>query len=144
MSVGTAVLGAIQAFTGLSVAQTIAALSSYKLAAALTALAGAIALTGVGALLVMFGGIASSALTASSGIDQATKSLKEFQRQQRSMNTGNNPYANPDVAEGSVSGSSRFAGGDVNITVEGDADEESVRNQTQNALYRMERPRRKL
>lgn len=131
---------------GARAASITAAASTYGLATAMYALAGAVAVATAGLALIAgvssvmgskFGGL-------SSDIDSATKSLKEFRRESDRMDRGGrNPYRDPDTSLGQGAGQSRFAGGGgVNVTIEGDADRETVRNQTQNALYRMERPRR--
>lgn len=118
--------------------------STLGLAASFKALAAAIALTGIGALVVIFGAIAGGAATASTEIDKATKSLKEFQRQQSRMSGGENPYKEPELRRGEGVGQSRFAGGGgVTVNVEGNADEDTLRTQTNNALYRTERPIRR-
>lgn len=142
VSAGRSIIQLIAYLAGYLGASGSAIASTLGLAASFKVLAAAIALTGIGALVVIFGEIAGAAASASTNIDQATQSLKEFQKQSNRLGKGNNPYADTNVQRGDVSGRSRFAGGNVNITVEGDADAETMRNQTQNALYRMERPRR--
>lgn len=143
VSAGRSIIQLVAYLAGYLGASGSAIASTLGLAASFKVLAAAIALTGIGALVVILGGIAGSAAAASTNIDRATKSLKEFQRQQSRLSSGNNPYADPNVKTGEGTGRSRFSGGNqVNITVEGDADDETLRNQTQNALYRMERPQR--
>lgn len=95
-----------------------------------------------GGISLLLGGVATlgSQFSGLSGdIDKATSSLQSFQAQRDGMTRGANPYANPEVSRGESMGSSRFSGGNVNVTVEGDADGETVRNQTHNAMYRLER-----
>jgi hypothetical protein len=133
-------LSVIAGYIGMS-GQAIAA--TFGLAASFTALAAAIALTGLGAIAVIFGSIANTAAMASTNIDEATRSLKAFRRQQERMVGGRNPYADPQLGVGEGTGRSRFAGRSVNITVQGDADDETVKQQTHNALYRLERPVRR-
>lgn len=141
--VGLAIVTWTVQLIGARAAAITAAIATMGLTKAMFALAGAIALTGIGALLVLFGGIAGGASMASSEIDEVTSSLRDLERQRSSMTGGNNPYADPDLGHGEATGRSRFAGGgSVNINVEGDADRETVRNQSHNAMYRMERTRR--
>jgi hypothetical protein len=145
VTVGTRVLALISTLTGYSASSIVATLATMGLAKAFIVLVGAITL-GIGALVAVAG--ITAALGSSFGgltddIDSATESLKNFRRQQQRMDGGDNPYRNPDIRPGQNYGTSRFgSGGQVNVTIEGDADDESVRNQTQNALYRMERPSR--
>lgn len=142
VSLGRTILQAIAWVAGYVGVSGSAIASTLGLAASMKILAGAIALTGIGALAVIFGAIAGAATSAATNIDSATKSLREFQNQQQRMTDSRNPYANPSVERGSVSGSSRFSGGGVNVTIEGDADEDTTRTQTHNGMYRMERTRR--
>jgi hypothetical protein len=141
INLGKTLIGAIGSLSGYTSGTYLATQGTLVLANAIRTL-GAIA-----AAAVVTGGIAVLASTVlgiggifggtSSKIDKATESLKAFDRQSRRMNNGANPYRNPDVGVGDVPtgrGSSV-----VDITVEGDADEQTVREQTKNAMYRLDR-----
>lgn len=101
-----------------------------------------LAATGIGLLITALGTVVGHFMSVESSVTKATESLRAFEAQQRSMTGGPNPFADPRLGTGTVSGRSRFAGGNVNITVQGNADEETVREQLQNGLYKMERPSR--
>lgn len=139
---GKSLLAAVVAFTDYTAAAFFSAAGSLAAAKAILVLVGALTL-GIGALVAAVG--ITSALGNSFGglstdIDSATDSLRSFRKEQNRM-SGRNPYRDPNVQRGDFA-SPAGSGGDVNVTIEGDADDETVRNQTQNALYRLERPRR--
>lgn len=119
--------------------------ATLSLSSAMYVLAGAVAVATAG-LSVILGATAMLGARfgdVGSNIDSATKSLKEFRREADRMDTGGrNPYRDPDLQRGEGVGRSRFSGSNISVTVEGDANDDTVRNQTHNALYRMERPTR--
>lgn len=138
LSSNTTLLSYIGTVSGASLASLAFSVSLYQILAALIVVTG-----GVYALIAAVGFLSSQFADVGADIDSATDSLEDFQAQQDSMGSGGqNPYRDPDTPLGTGTGRSRFSGGDINVSIEGDADEESVRNQTQNALYRMERPSR--
>lgn len=140
-----ALVGAFQ-----SVVAYIAGLSSYigtvgAATIATLAFASALALATFGISAVV-GGIStmgSQFAGLGTNIDAATKSLKRFDSVQSGLSGGANPYANPNVSRGQPMGQSRFANQSVTVNVEGNADEDMVREQTRNAMYELERTRRK-
>jgi hypothetical protein len=144
-ALGTKVLAMISTFTSYSASAIIAAVSTYGLAGAVLTLIGVLTL-GIGAVVTLgalTAALGDGFLNMSSDIDSATDSLKAFQRQQNRLDTNaDNPYADPRVGRGEGTGRSRFSGSSVNVTVEGDADSETVEKQTKNAMYRLERPSR--
>lgn len=132
---GGAIFNFIIALQTMTAAEIAAAAATKLLSGAVTALAAAIALTGIGAILTVLGGIATGAASAASNIDQATKSLKEFQRQSRRMDDGDNPYG----IQGNRPTQSALAAAPTNnidVTVnEGDA--EQTDKEVKNLNYRL-------
>jgi len=140
VSMGRSIIGLVANLAGYVGVSGSAIASTLGLAASMKILAAAIALTGIGALAVIFGAIAGQAATAATNIDSATSSLKDFQSQQQSMSqSGVNPYRDPNITGSEGTGSSRFSGNNVTVNIEGDADEETVRTQVDNAMFRMNR-----
>lgn len=135
----------IVAIKGYVVSAAVAAGASTALAGALGTLA--VALIAVGGLIAVagiIGAIASSFGMLESDVTSATKALENFNKVGDDL--GRNPYADPDLRHGSVTKRSRgrldFARGGrgtVVVNIEGNADEDMVREQTGNALYRMGR-----
>lgn len=70
-------------------------------------------------------------------IEKATRSLREFNRLGKGMRR--NPFFDPNLQPGQVRRGRGSGVGSINVTVEGNADEEVIREQTGNAMYRMER-----
>jgi hypothetical protein len=142
VKVGQFIISAASTMWTYSFAADSAAIATFKLSAALRTLATAALGAGlIGGLAVAVGSIAGVFNQTSNSIDSATESLRAFERQSNRMSGGANPYRNPDVGRGDVAG--RFGGSNVvDVTIEGDADEQTTRQQTQNALYRLERPGR--
>lgn len=140
LSSNTTLLSYISTVIGASSVTSLFSLSLYQVLGALIAVTG-----GVYALVSIVGILSSQFADIGSNVDEATKSLRDFRKEQNKVQSNRNPYRDPDLQRGEGVGSSRFAGqgsGGISVRVEGDADEETVRNQTQNAMYRMERPTR--
>lgn len=135
--------GAMVQSVGVKTAVTTAAVKGLR--TALLGLAAVISITGLGLLAGLVGGVGSVFSSTSSEIDSATESLKEFENQRQSMSDGNNPYRNPDITRGDRTGQSRFAPGRTTINNEfnGDVSDETVRKQSNNTMYRLERPQRR-
>lgn len=141
VSIGRTILSAVATLWTYTSANYAAAESALFLAHASRLASAAIGGLALGGLGLVVGSIAGVFNQTSNSIDSATDSLRAFERQSSRMSGGANPYRNPDVGRGDVAG--RFGGSNVvDVTIEGDADEQTTRQQTQNALYRLERPGR--
>lgn len=143
-ALGTKMLAAISSLTGYSASTVVATLATYGLAKAFLVLIGTLTL-GIGAIVTAVGvtkALGSGFGALAGDVQSATDSLRAFKGEASGLD-GANPYGAPQMQPGDVSGSSRFGGGGgITVNVEGDADEETLREQLNNGLYWMERPGR--
>jgi hypothetical protein len=131
----TRVIPALTSYTSSAVSSTIA---TYGLATAIATLIG-VATLGIGAIAI--GGITALANrfgVLGDNIGSATDKLRNFQRLSRGTD-GDNPYGfggSGDVSRGSTGSTATT---NFDITVEGEADPDTLRNQTRNAMFRASR-----
>lgn len=138
-AIGVLIAALTTALTVVFLGSKIWALYTANVTAATGATIAFLSVTG-GILLVaaLVGTLAGNFDLLGDNIDSATRSLKKFNRLGDDL--GRNPYADPRLRPGDVTGPSGM--NQVNVNIEGNADEEMVREQAGNALYRMERRRR--
>lgn len=105
-------------------------------------LAAGLAMTGIGAVLIGIGAavgfISDRFISASSDIDKATQSLREFKSVSDSFGGAGSDFYGVDTNLQRRT-ATMGAGGGVTINVEGGADEDDVRKQLHNGLYRAHR-----
>lgn len=145
VKLGVAVGMMITHLTGYTASTVMATAATYGLTSAVFALIGVLTLgAGILAAGALFQGLANRASLASDSVKDAAEQLKAFDSVAGGV-SDTNPFAHPELRHGSVNRApGSGGGGDVNVTVEGDADEETTRTQVHNAMYRKERPRRRV
>lgn len=126
--------------------EIVARTTTLSLSASLWTLFGSLVVVTGGTYLLVaaVGALASGFTSLGADVDTATESLANFQAQQNSMGSGTNPYADPNLQHGEGVGRSRFAGSaSVEMYVDGNADEGTMRNAANKTLYKLERKQRR-
>lgn len=97
MTAATTITGALSA--GLATLRTAAITAAGGVGVLRAAVVGLLATTGIGLIVALVGTLAGKWLNTKSNIDGATKSLKNFEKQQKGMGSGVGPYDAPSAPD---------------------------------------------